>query len=272
MSEENVNDKLDKAVDKAAEDANKGEGKGKEDEKGEVKDKDKDSKKDKVEDDDESDVIENEDEGDKDFTDEHKSLIKLLQNPRTAKQTVLSLAREFGLDLKEGTPKEVKKDLVTQLKDAMGDDFDLIPPKAWKAFELLIDEKLGEVREVLNQNERRQAEQEANKATNWLYREYDDAKKYEDDIIKLMGQYQFTPGGNQREYLEGLYLLAKTKKSSKSTKEEIAEKLQKRVERGKQDADSASGGAETGVKTGSGKRISIDEAISLAVQGKKAEN
>lgn len=220
-----------------------------------------------------------------DITSEQAGLVKLLLDPHTRKATIQALAQREGLNLAEsrrgsedengdnsgkGRQKSTRS-LIEEIQETMGDEFDSLPKKFWKALEIAIDAKISPVHQRLELNAEAQNKREANRATDLLYKNHPDAHKYTREITQLADRYAPDEGQDPYEFLEEMYLLAKAKRQKSANSQE--KRFQVRVGKNARDAGSTASGRvnDQNIRPGGtgNKRRSIDEAIALALNNKK---
>lgn len=218
------------------------------------------------------------------LSNEQISLVRLLLDRNTRKATIKALAQREGLNLAESSHDDSRntsnkdesktaKNLVEEIQEIMGDDFDQLPKKFWKALERVVDAKISPVTSQIERNAMLQSRREVNEATNLLFKNFQDARKYSQDITQLTERYTPSEDQNAYEFLEEMYLLAKSKrqKSANSTDR----KFEIRVKRNSKDAiQNASGRGNQNNnfnqnQNSGNKRRSIDDAINMAFARRK---
>lgn len=206
-----------------------------------------------------------------DLTEEQYSLVRRLLDPATQKQTIELLAQATGISQGEKsteTPKTAKKHIVDEIKELMGDEFELVPPKTWAAIDKILDAKLEPIRQQYADGEAARVNRESKEATAALYSKYNDAEKYARDMVGLMESYLPSKGQSQFDFLEDMYLLSKSRRNRSS--EVKNSKFVARVKANAKNEVIPSSGAvdDRQIQAGSSKRISLDEAARLAFAGK----
>ena len=198
------------------------------------------------------------------------NLLLLLKNPDTRTATIQALLQHEGVkDEPRQTETKSSKSLADEIKEVMGEDFDQVPAKLWPAIDKLLDLKVQNVQNRIEQTQRFQIEREATEATERLYKKFNDVAKYEKDMSALMQKYSPAQNQSQYDYLQDMYDLAKSKKSSSPTAQS---KINARIRQNSREVDISSNGAdERNIRTGSKKFISAREAVELALRGKKVE-
>ena len=159
----------------------------------------------------ETEVESDEEEEAENFTADQKNLLRMIINPKTSKQVIGWLAESAGFSGGETKTeiKEAKKDILAEIKETMGDEFEQIPPKAWIAFSRLVDSKLETISQQINDNLQQQVVRESNEATDWLFKTFPDAPKFANAMTKLMTTVVPAKGVSQRTHLQNLYFMAK---------------------------------------------------------------
>lgn len=196
-------------------------------------------------------------------------LVRLLSDPKTQKQTILSLAQNAGLFETPESKKEVEKSVEETLQEILGDEYALLPSKIGKAIQAVVDAKFGKLERSIEDSKQQAIVNETNTALEGLRKKYPDAIKLESKMAALMEDFQPGPKIGPSAYLEKLYVLAGGKGASLA--EKTAERF-KRVNRNLRDdgikpSDSGSDARRT---TG---KMSLDDAVKSAVneiqKGKK---
>jgi len=194
-------------------------------------------------------------------------LLSLLQNPQTQKQTILALAKQAGL---LEAPAEKKKEepptVEEMLRQVLGDEYNLLPPKIGRALEKILEVKIKAVTDTLAESQELQIQRDAKNAEVALLKKYKDVSKYQNAMLQIMEQYHPAAGVSQSDYLEDVYLLAKAK-AGKSIGEKAALQFANRVNRNAKDDDGkgTSNDSEP-VRKSMITKLSLDDAITSAVR------
>lgn len=215
-----------------------------------------------------------------DLTETQYELIRDLLDPKTQRSAIEKLAREHNIgggdyspratrvNQKDETPQGPRKTLLEEIKELMGEDFENVPKTTWRAIERLFDAKIQPIREQFQQIEANRINADSKAATVALYGKFNDAEKYARDMVGLMENYVPAQGQTQLEFLEDMYHLAKSRRTS--SKNSGAGKFVARVRsNAKEERIASQGSDERNIAPGSSKKISLDEAARLAMAGKK---
>lgn len=166
-----------------------------------------------------------------------KNLFKLLQDPNSARITIQALASQAGLIETKKEAAEVKKDILSVLKEEMGEEYGNLPDKLARSLEKIVEaavaEKIAPSQAKLAEIEGKTFENEVDSAMRRLNKETDGAaSKLESDILQLMDQY--LPGKDPEtgktvsvyKYLKGLHEIASAGQKNRQIKKKIADKIQ----------------------------------------------
>lgn len=202
------------------------------------------------------------------------AIYNALRDPNKAISTLQDIAQQFGLEVKRGetTKKAAKATIKELVKQGLGKEYEFLADRLGNVLEQVVDSQVEERTAPIS---RKLLEMEARGVNNEITRELADlhsrtkgaSAKLENEIMNWMSKYQPAPDSNVtiREFLEDAW-------SAVSQGAAVSDKLKKtvdRVNKNAKDATVASSGVdETRTRTGS-HRISVSEAVRLAMQGKR---
>lgn len=241
----------------------------------EVEDAEAESDKASKEQDDDEEVSEedseesSEEEESEEFNEQQKGLLKMLLDPETRGSVIRALAEQEGIEFT--SKKAAKKAIEDEIKELMGDELDQIPAKTWKAIDKLVERRVESLKEnydaQLNNLTASMIQKEAEEATERMREKYPDFNKFESRIQRLMKDVQPAENVPMFKHLKNLYFMAK---GAGKGDEMTSEKTRRIKENSKEETlRSSSGKDDSKVKIGSGKKLSLEESIALATQGKK---
>lgn len=181
------------------------------------------------------------------------ALLQLIQDPSTSKATITALASQLGLDVKERTKEEVRKEIADYVAD-LGEEFAFLGPK--------IDQLISKRLQKLTLEQR---EIEATNAQKAFYARHPEARKHEKGLIALMEE--LPPGKiDMSDYLEKIYSLYR------SSQADAIEKEKERRIRQNQRERTLEKGSGSGAKFKQGPSSpTIRDAVAAAFRGEKFE-
>jgi hypothetical protein len=161
---------------------------------------------------------------------EARQLLAALRDPSKAPTVIEFLARQGGYEKPE-TKKEatqVKKGMVTDLKEALGPELEYLADKMGPVFQKYLDEQVeaakGELKGRLDQGDLEKNEQLADQAQEALGREYFDGTipdKLTSKINLLIDEIPVRPGQTMKAYLERLLVVAAAEEGVSLTKKTL---------------------------------------------------
>lgn len=208
-------------------------------------------------------------ETDEEIAEEAKEALKiynLLKDPKQGKEVVRFLARQAGLEIKEGaTEKEVRKNAADVLKESLGNEYEFLAPKLLPGLRALIDEEVAAVKRALIEDQRAKLSQDYDNAWEALNEQTDgDFESRGEEIIKAMEEFPYSGKQPIKQYLGRIYKMVGGEKP-------VEKKLSRTLERIKKNAEEAevsnSGASDERVKASS-RLPTREEAIAAALKGK----
>lgn len=204
------------------------------------------------------------------------ALLKLLQDPKTAVDTMKFLQKQILGDETPSTKQQVKS--VKQLiSDELGEEYQFLADKLGTAFEKalnihennIIEKQVKPLKQELENAKAAQAAKEVDNAWNAISKETKgDLDKYEKEISRLMDRYKPDGQVTMEEYLRDLYEIA----SSKAKKAQSLKATNEKINKNANDKQSLSSGVnETRIKRGS-TLPSLKEAVLAASRGEVFED
>lgn len=176
-------------------------------------------------------TVETTDELDETSLKDAKALFKLLKDPATQQATIRAMAAGAGL-LGKDLPttnvevKEAKKDLKEILKKSLGPQLEWLAEKLAPAMQEMLDEERASATTKLASLEQSQIESATNVAWDKLHDETKGlSRKYEARMVQLADEV--LPAANQSplQYLRNLYKIASSDKTATTTRQQMAEKI-----------------------------------------------
>ena len=201
--------------------------------------------------------------------DEAKEALKiynLLKDPAQGKEVVRFLARQAGLEIKEGeSQREVRKAAEQVLVESLGEEYKFLAPKLLPGLRALINEEVAVVKHALVQGERSKLSADYDNAWESLNDQTEgDFEKHGESIIKAMEEFPYAGKQPIKQYLGRLYKMVGGEKA-------VEKKVSKTLERIKRNAEehepSNSGAGDERVKNSS-RLPTREEAIAAALKGK----
>lgn len=199
-------------------------------------------------------------------------LLTALENPTTGADTIIDLAKRFGLEItQKTTPKAVTKTLIDELKEGIPPEQHFLIDSLGPAIQKIVSKQLEEaVKPVTQQNNEillAQAKNEVDAAFNRMEKVFPDFRKFEKEMDTLADKF---PRGQQTdfdEWLTGLYKLATAnKKEAKSVAAVVG-----RINKNDREAKPASTQVEDSVVKRGSKLPTLNEAIAAAKRGERLE-
>jgi hypothetical protein len=163
---------------------------------------------------------------------EAKNLYKALKNPASAGPLIAALAQQMGLRLGNVETKkeeaEVKKDITSRLKEALGDELGFLADKMGPVISQVIEEERESVEEVRLSHETRVIQTEAQRTLNALAKETNGlSRKFEDKMVSLMDKFPSSPELSTDEYIRGIAQIAMGSKLTRVAEAKINSKINK---------------------------------------------
>ncbi len=163
---------------------------------------------------------------------EAQVLYKALKNPAQAKAVAAALAEQYGVRV--GVPetkaevKEAKRDILTRVKDALGQEYAFMAPKLGAALEAALEvereERSGEISQLQMQN----LITETDTILKTLARETKgESRKLEAKMTALMDEFHPAPGMSTDKYIRGIYKMASSETAKAAGKKEVTNKIAK---------------------------------------------
>lgn len=193
-------------------------------------------------------------------------IYNLLKDPQQGKELVRYLARQAGLEVKDGaTEKSAVKAAEEVLEESLGAEYKFLAPKLLPGLRALINEEVKGIKQVLVQGERTKLSQDYDMAWEALNEQTEgDFEKHGENIIKAMEEFPYSGKQSIKQYLSRLYKMVGGEK-------QVEKKLSKTIERIRRNAEEAepqnSGAGDDRVKNSS-RLPTREEAILAAMKGK----
>ena len=193
-------------------------------------------------------------------------IYNLLKDPKQGPEVVRFLARQAGLEIKEGTSvKTATKVAADVLKESLGTEYEFLAPKLLPGLRALINEEVAEVKRAMMEGERAKLSQDYDNAWESLNEQTEgDFEKHGESIIKAMEEFPYTGKQPIKQYLGKLYKMVGGEKV-------VEKKVSKTIERIKRNAEEQevqnSGAGDDRVKNSS-RLPTREEAIAAAMKGK----
>ena len=193
-------------------------------------------------------------------------IYNLLKDPTQGKEVVRFLARQAGLEIREGESKErVTKAATDILKESLGAEYEFLAPKLLPGLRALIQEEVSQVKRAIQEGERAKLSSDYDNAWEALNDQTEgDFEKHGESIIKAMEEFPYSGKQPIKQYLGRLYKMVGGEKA-------VEKKVSKTLERIKRNAEehevSGSGASDDRVKASS-RLPTREEAIAAALKGK----
>lgn len=204
-------------------------------------------------------------------------LYNSLRDPQKAYGTLELLARQFGLEVRKGevTKAEATQTIQEILNEGLGADYQFLAQKFGPILEKLFNQELNKrtapVTNKLLEMEARAVNGEiSHELAELSTRTKGASSKFEDELVKWMSKYQPAQNSNVtvREFLDDAWSAVSQNDAVKSQLKRTVDRINKNAT----DANVASTGADTEVvKMAPNKKISVADAVRLAMQGKRLQ-
>ena len=152
------------------------------------------------------------------------SLLKLIQDPKTSKETVALLAKEVGLtpDATKEEKKEATKSLEDIFKAELGADLEFMAPGLFKAVQKVIAAAVSEatapITKDISESKAEKQSELISSSFDKMENEYKNFKELEPEINKLIDTHKPRPGQNPEAYFKELFFLAAGEKGVSTEK------------------------------------------------------
>ena len=193
-------------------------------------------------------------------------IYNLLKDPAQGKEVVRFLARQAGLEIREGeSEKKATKAAVDVLVESLGEEYKFLAPKLLPGLRALINEEVSQVRRAIAEGERQKLSQDYDTAWESLNEQTEgDFESHGEAIIKAMEEFPYAGKQPIKQYLSRLYKMVGGEKV-------VEKKVGRTLERIRRNADEhevlGSGASDDRVKNSS-RLPTREESIAAALKGK----
>jgi len=205
------------------------------------------------------------------------ALYKGLSNPETAERTIRSVAESIGVKIQQeiDDPKSTKSDKLTlgqfvesKLKTIEGGRFESLAPLLTSLFEGFSEEFLEPKFSATQQQTQAQMAENAYNKLGEKYEDFFDKAKEIDELSKIMSPT--APLKTQKDFEKYMEILYRAAGGNVQSSKSIARTVDKIKKNSKGSGLAPSGGSGSRNKPGSS-RVSIQDAIQAALEGKTLE-
>lgn len=213
-----------------------------------------------------------------------KLLYKALKDPTQAPIVIKFMAEQAGYSKVEtkAEVKEAKGEIVDILKETLGSEFDFLAEKLAPGIERILTQKLQEsqedIRARLEEQERDKLSDQSAKTLTKLSREFFDADDVPTDFANkmstMMDKIPPTEGMSVSDYMESIFYQV-VGREGVTRKGKSTAATQEKTNKNRNDAPSrlaSAGSSPSATASGNPKKMSIDEAVKLAVEQAKEKS
>ena len=193
-------------------------------------------------------------------------IYNLLKDPQQSKEIVRFLARQAGLEIKEGeSEKKATKAAVDVLVESLGEEYKFLAPKLLPGLKALINEEVIGIKQALMQGERQKLSQDYDSAWESLNEQTEgDFEKHGESIIKAMEEFPYSGKQPIKQYLGRLYKMVG---GEKPTEKKVRSTFE-RIKRNAEESEPANSGAGDERVKNSSRLPTREESIAAALKGK----